>query len=85
MPLHDETRLYKYLETDLMAVTLEQARADRKVIDLGGAACELAMAGLRQRHTLASAAELRKRFAALTLGREASIALFGRDPRREGW
>ncbi len=49
------------------------------------AACELAMAGLRQRHPDASNAELRKRFAALTLGRETSIELFGWDPQREGW
>ena len=49
------------------------------------AASELAMAGLRQRHPTASAAELRKRFAALVLGREASITLFGWDPEREGW
>jgi hypothetical protein len=49
------------------------------------AACELAMAGLRQRHPSAPDAELRKRFAALTLGRETSIELFGWDPHREGW
>jgi len=49
------------------------------------AACELAMVGLRQRHPTANDVELRKRFAALTLGREASIALFGWDPEREGW
>lgn len=28
MPLHDESRLYKYVETDLLDVTLEQARND---------------------------------------------------------
>jgi hypothetical protein len=49
------------------------------------AACDLAMAGLRQRHPAAQAAELRRRLAALVLGREASIALFGWDPQREGW
>jgi hypothetical protein len=49
------------------------------------AACDLAMAGLRQRHPTATAAELRKRFAALVLGRDASILLFGWDPEREGW
>lgn len=49
------------------------------------AACELALAGLRQRHPAAPATELRKRFAALVLGREASISLFGWDPEREGW
>lgn len=49
------------------------------------AACELAMAGLRQRHPAASDVELRKRFAALTLGREVSIELFGWDPHLEGW
>lgn len=49
------------------------------------AACELAMAGLRQRHPDGSDEELRKRFAALTLGREASIELFDWDPHREGW
>ncbi len=48
-------------------------------------ACELAMAGLRQRHPEATAAELRKRFAALVLGRDAAITLFGWDPEREGW
>ena len=35
MPLHDESRLYKYLETDLCSVTLEQARNDPDVHDLG--------------------------------------------------
>ena len=49
------------------------------------AACGLAMAGLRQRHPSAPDAELRKRFAALTLGRETSIEMFGWDPHREGW
>jgi hypothetical protein len=49
------------------------------------AAHGLAMAGLRQRHPAATAAELRKRYAALVLGREASIALFGWDPEQEGW
>jgi len=48
-------------------------------------ACDLAMAGIRQRHPAAAADELRKRYAALVLGREASIALFGWDPGREGW
>ena len=49
------------------------------------AAYELALAGLRQRYPAASAAEVRKRYAALVLGREASLALFGWDPEREGW
>ena len=49
------------------------------------AACELAMAGLRQRHPAAADAELRKRFAALVLGRDVSIEMFGWDPHREGW
>jgi hypothetical protein len=49
------------------------------------AAFQLAMAGLRQRHPAAPDAELRKRFAALALGRDASMALFGWDPEREGW
>ena len=35
MPLHDESRLYKYIETDLHRVTLEQARDDPDVRDLG--------------------------------------------------
>ncbi len=49
------------------------------------AACELAVTGLRQRYPAASADELRNRFAALVLGREASIEMFGWDPHREGW
>lgn len=49
------------------------------------AACDLAMVGLRQRHSAASPDELRKRFAALMIGRDDSIALFGWDPEREGW
>jgi hypothetical protein len=49
------------------------------------AASELALAGVRQRHPAATAAEQRKRLAALLLGREASIALFDWDPEREGW
>jgi hypothetical protein len=35
MPLHDESRLYKYLETDLFPVTLEQAQNDPDVDELG--------------------------------------------------
>ena len=49
------------------------------------AAYDLAMAGLRQRHPNATVEESRKRYAALVLGREASMALFGWDPEREGW
>ena len=49
------------------------------------AAYGLAMAGLRQRYPAAVEPELRKRYAALVLGRETSIALFGWDPEREGW
>jgi hypothetical protein len=49
------------------------------------AAYDLAMAGLRQRYPAATVPELRRRYAALVLGRDASIALFGWDPEREGW
>lgn len=49
------------------------------------AAYGLAMAGLRQRYPSGSESELRRRYAALVLGRDASIALFGWDPEREGW
>jgi hypothetical protein len=49
------------------------------------AAYGLAMAGLRQRYPDASEPELRKRYAALVLGRNVSISLFGWDPKREGW
>jgi hypothetical protein len=49
------------------------------------AAYDLAMAGLQQRYPAATATELRKRYAALVLGREASMALFDWDPEREGW
>jgi hypothetical protein len=49
------------------------------------AAYGLAMAGLRQRYPAATEPELRRRYAALVLGREASIALFDWDPEREGW
>ena len=49
------------------------------------AAYDLAMAGLRQRHPAASIEELRKRYAALTLGRDVAVALFDWDPEREGW
>jgi hypothetical protein len=49
------------------------------------AAYGLAMAGLRQRYPAGSETELRRRYAALVLGRDASIALFGWDPEREGW
>ena len=49
------------------------------------AAYGLAMAGLRQRYPAGSEQELRKRYAALILGRDASIALHGWDPEREGW
>jgi hypothetical protein len=49
------------------------------------AASELAMTGLRQRHPTATDVELRKRFSALVLGREASIEMFGWDPHVEGW
>ena len=49
------------------------------------AAYDLAMVGLRQRYPTGSEPELRKRYAALVLGRDASIALFDWDPEREGW
>jgi hypothetical protein len=45
----------------------------------------LAMAGLRERYPDATEIELRKRYAALALGRETSMALFDWDPEREGW
>ncbi len=35
MSLHDESRLYNYIETDLDPITLEQARNDPDVYDLG--------------------------------------------------
>ena len=35
MPLHDESKLYKYLETDLVGITLEDARAKPGVFELG--------------------------------------------------
>jgi hypothetical protein len=35
MPLDDESKLYKYLETDLFPVTLEQAQNDPDLHDLG--------------------------------------------------
>ena len=40
---------------------------------------------VRQRHPAASDAEMRKRFTALTLGRDVSIELFNWDPHLEGW
>ena len=49
------------------------------------AAYGLAMVGLRQRYPAGSETELRRRYAALVLGRDVSIALFGWDPEREGW
>ena len=45
----------------------------------------LAMAGLRQRYPGGSETELRKRHAALVLGRDASIVLHRWDPERDGW
>ena len=48
-------------------------------------AFSLAMTGLRQRYPSATETELRNRYAALVLGREVSMALFGWDPEREGW
>lgn len=48
-------------------------------------AYDLAMAGLRQRYPAGSKPELRRRHAALVLGRCASIALFDWDPEKEGW
>jgi hypothetical protein len=49
------------------------------------AAYELAMAGVRLRYPAATQGESRKRYAAIVLGREASMALFDWDPEREGW
>jgi hypothetical protein len=48
-------------------------------------AYSLAMTGLRQRYPSATETELRKRYAALVLGRDVSMALFDWDPEREGW
>jgi len=49
------------------------------------AAYDLAMVGIRQRYPSATAEEARKRYAALVLGRDASMALLDWDPEREGW
>lgn len=49
------------------------------------AAYGLAMVGLRQRYPQGSESELRRRYAALVLGRDTSIALWGWDPEVEGW
>lgn len=35
MPLHDESRLYKYLESDLQPVTLQDAQNDPGIYELG--------------------------------------------------
>jgi hypothetical protein len=49
------------------------------------AAGELALSGIRTRYPHADESEVRKRWAALTLGREWSLELFGWDPEVEGW
>ena len=49
------------------------------------AAGDLALAGLRARYPGADEAEIRKRWAALTMGRAIALELFGWDPEVEGW
>jgi hypothetical protein len=73
----------RYLFTRLRALT-PWRKAEMLSVSTR-AAYDLAMAGLRQRYPSATDDELRKRYAALVLGREASMALFGWDPEREGW
>lgn len=49
------------------------------------AAGDLAIAGIRARHPGADEQEVRKRWVALTMGRELSLELCGWDPHVEGW
>lgn len=46
---------------------------------------KLALAGLNERYPGASTSEIERRLAALLLGREATIRLFGWDPEVEGY
>jgi hypothetical protein len=46
---------------------------------------QVAIAGLRERYPTAGIAELRRRYGALTLGREAALEVLDWDPDREGW
>jgi hypothetical protein len=57
----------------------------RIVEELVRASEELARIGIRGRHPHADDSEVELRLAALRLGRETMIALFGWDPAREGY
>jgi hypothetical protein len=46
---------------------------------------QLAMAGLKNRYPQASPEELKKRYAALVLGRETVMKLYAWDPETEGY
>ena len=56
-----------------------------RVDDLTRTANALAEAGIRMRHPRASDEEVRLRRAALVLGRDTMLRVFGWDPDVEGW
>ena len=56
----------------------------RRVTDLTAGACELALAGLRQRHAEASEQELLLRLAVLRLGAETVARVYGWTAPRDG-
>ena len=67
----------------LRAMTLEE-RLER-FFELCSAARVFVAAGIRHRHPGCSDEQLQKRFAAVVLGREFSLARYGWDPEVEGY
>jgi hypothetical protein len=60
------------------------AEKARRVSDLTRGACQLALAGLRQRHPKATEGELLLRLAVLRLGMETVGRVYGRVPSPDG-
>ncbi|MCZ6635225.1 MAG: winged helix-turn-helix domain-containing protein [bacterium] len=57
----------------------------RRISDLCQASARIALAGIRQRYPQATERELQLRLAALRLGRETMVKVFGWDPEVEGY
>ena len=70
-----------YLRLDAMSPAEKLLRC----IQLSNGVRGFVIAGIEQRYPTASVEEVRKRFAALTLGKEFTVKQFGWDPEVEGY
>lgn len=73
---------------DLIDPRLRAMSPEEKLLrccKLSGAVRLLVLAGIKDRYPECTPDELRKRFAAVTLGREFSLRYFNWDPDKEGY